>query len=90
MTVVGKTRIKDLMAMLGESGYTSIRFVAGVGWCGVARCPTTARVCLNLDGEGYYERRFCFDTVQNAELFLRGWDGLIPPVVGDDGCVSLE
>lgn len=69
-------------------GYTDLREINGMT-CGVMRFIFTCGVCYGLDDTGYVGR-YCFDTHQNAELFLHDWDGVTNPVVGEDGCKAIK
>lgn len=78
-------KAKDLFE---SHGYTNIRYVGDM-WCGVNRFMYTCGVCYGLDECGY-RGRFCFDTMQNATLFLQDWNGVTLPVVGEDGCTAVK
>lgn len=77
-----------LVSQLMLHGYQNLRLVNG-RWCGTQRFIYTVGVVLGLDETGY-TNRFCFDTEQNAALFLKDWDGSTLPVVGDDGCKAIK
>ncbi|MGI9251151.1 MAG: hypothetical protein ACR2PR_08135 [Pseudohongiellaceae bacterium] len=70
-------------------GYSNLVEKPAGCWCGIARFIYTVGVCVGLDMSGY-RRRFCFDSWQNAELFLKEWDGVTLPVVGVDGCKAIK
>lgn len=70
-------------------GYLNLRQIEGWGWCGVLRFMYTHGVCIGLDETGY-GGRFCFDTYQNARLFLAEWDGVTMPMIGLDGCTAIK
>ena len=75
---------------LEESGeYSDIILTRDHGLVGIGRFIYTCGVCLNLDETGYVGR-FCFDTLQNARLFLQDWDCITPPTVGLDGCTAIK
>ena len=78
-----------LVKQLNELGYHEIRFIPDLGLCGVQRFMFTCGVCYGLDETGY-AGRICFDTWQNASLFLKEWDGVTLPKVGDDGCTAIK
>ena len=78
--------IKD--RMFTEHGYTNLREINGMS-CGVSRFLFTCGVCYGLDEVGYVGR-YCFDTHQNASLFLKEWDGVTNPVIGEDGCKAIK
>ena len=78
----------DLKALMESYSYEHVREIDGM-LCGLMRYLFTVGVCFGLD-EGGLKGRFCFDTYQNAELFLREWDGKTYPVVGDDGCTAIK
>lgn len=77
-----------LMHRLNALGYREVRYVNGM-LCGIQRYMFTVGVCVDMDETGY-AGRFCFDTWQNAYLFLEEWDGKTPPVVGLDGCTAIK
>jgi len=71
-----------------ETEYKNIRVIDGM-ICGTNRMMYTVGVFYNLDYCGY-SGRFCFDTEQNAALFLKNWDGKTPPTIGIDGCKAIK
>ena len=77
-----------LVSKLMVYGYQNLRLVNGA-WCGTQRFIYTVGVVMGLDESGY-KNRFCFDTEQNAALFLKEWDGTTLPVIGDDGCKAIK
>jgi hypothetical protein len=79
----------ELQDILEQNGYTDVRYVEGWGICGIQRMIFTVGACYGMDESGM-KGRFCFDTQQNAELFLRDWDGTTLPEVGTDGCTALK
>lgn len=78
-----------LLSILDEHGYADVRHVDGRGFCGLMRMMFTVGVCVGLDETGM-KGRICFDTWQNAQLFLSEWDGKTEPVVGEDGCTAIK
>lgn len=80
---------KDLKSILEGHGYECVRQVEGWGWCGILRMMFTVGVCHGMDETGL-KGRFCFDTRQNAYLFLDEWDGKTLPEVGIDGCTAIK
>jgi hypothetical protein len=84
-------QIKDrelLQSIAAANGYWNLKWVDD-RLCAVRRFVYTVGVCVDLDESGYRER-FCFETTQGAELFLKDWDGIEPPVVGEDGCTAVK
>lgn len=81
--------MSDLKSMLEGYGYEHVREVEGWGWCGISRFMFTCGVCYGMDETGR-KGRFCFDTMMDAELFLRDWDGTTIPEVGVDGCTAVK
>lgn len=77
-----------LLATLEYHGYKNIRFVNNMH-CGIMRMIYTVGLFYGLDDTGY-SGRFCFDTEQNAELFLETWDGETVPEIGVDGCKAVK
>ena len=73
---------------IAENGYTDIRIINGM-ICGISRFIYTCGVCYGLDETGYVGR-YCFDSHQNAALFLKDWDGLATPKIGVDGCTAVK
>lgn len=78
-----------LVLELVRNGYSDLRLVPGRGVCGILRFMYTCGVCYGMDATGR-EGRFCFDTMQNAQLFLHDWDGTTEPTVGLDGCTAIK
>lgn len=74
--------------ILANHGYTNLREINGIA-CGVMRMLFTHGVCYGLDEYGY-AGRYCFDTHLNASLFLKEWDGVTDPVIGEDGCKAIK
>lgn len=68
--------------------YQNIRLINGM-ICGTKRMMFTVGVFYDLDDAGYHGL-FCFDTEQNAKLFLQSWDGKTPPTIGEDGCKAIK
>ena len=79
---------KELLQTLTDNCYSDICIRNGEV-CGILRFVFTYGVCVGLDMIGY-RCRFCFDTEQNAKLFLSEWDGSYLPVVGEDGCTAIK
>lgn len=79
---------KQLFSLLDSMGYTHIREVNGLV-CGCRRYFYTVGVCIGLDEYGM-SGRYCFDDMLSAALFIRDWDGVTPPVVGEDGCTAIK
>ena len=79
---------ETLVERLEKMGYREIQYINGM-LCGIQRYMFTVGVCVDMDETGY-RMRFCFDTWQNAFLFLNEWDGVTLPVVGDDGCTAIK
>jgi hypothetical protein len=78
-----------LVLELSKMGYSDIKHVVGFGVCGILRFMYTVGVCHGLDMHGL-KGRFCFNSMQNAQLFLKDWDGTTSPTVGDDGCTAIK
>lgn len=74
--------------LLADEGYTNVREIDGMV-CATHRYIYTVGVCYGIDMTGY-RGRFCFDSQQNAELFLKDWDGQTMPVIGEDGCTAIK
>lgn len=82
-------RDEIIMKMCADLGYARLRVVPGRGVCGILRFIYTVGVCYGLDETGY-AGRYCFDTAQNAGLFLQDWNGETLPVIGEDGCTAIK
>ena len=82
------TEDRKLALKIYENCYRNLRLVNGA-WCGTQRFIYTVGVCLGLDDSGY-QNRFCFDSEQNAALFLKEWDGATLPEIGVDGCKAIK
>ena len=72
-----------------QKDYGSLRNIDG-NLCGLLSQVYTVGVFYGIDEQGNNMGRFCFDTYQNAELFLQDWDGHTLPVVGEDGCKAVK
>lgn len=72
-----------------QARYESLKNIDG-NLCGLMQMLFTVGVMYGIDEQGNYHGRFCFDTYQNAELFLQDWDGHTLPVVGEDGCKAVK
>jgi len=78
-----------LVLELIKNGYMDLKVVGELGVCGISRFMYTVGVCYGLDETGY-QGRICFDSMQNAQLFLHDWDGITLPKVGEDGCTAIK
>ena len=78
----------ELEQMLIDNGYENIREINGMV-CATSRFIFTVGVCYGIDMIGY-KGRFCFDNYAFAQLFLEEWDGVTPPVIGEDGCTAIK
>lgn len=74
--------------ILTDHGYKELREINGMA-CGIAQFFYTWGVCYGMDEYGYVGR-YCFDTEQNASLFLKEWDGVTDPIIGEDGCKAIK
>ena len=71
-----------------KHGYAHPRDIDGVT-CGLYRMLFTVGVFYDID-DGGSAGRICFDTWQNAELFLKDWDARSIPEVGVDGVKAIK
>jgi len=78
----------ELEQLLINNGYKNFREIDGMV-CATLRFIFTVGVCYGLDESGC-RGRFCFENQLFAELFLKEWDGITPPVVGEDGCTAIK
>lgn len=78
-----------LVLNLVRDGYSDLKLVGDRGVCGIIRFMYTVGVCYGMDATGR-EGRFCFDTMQNAQLFLKDWNGITEPTIGEDGCTAIK
>jgi hypothetical protein len=78
-----------LVLELTREGYSDLKLCGDAGVCGVLRFMYTCGVCYGMDKDGR-KGRFCFDTMQNAQLFIKDWDGTTAPTVGVDGCTAIK
>lgn len=78
-----------IMTICMAEGYTDLTWRKPAGVCGILRFIYTVGVCYGLDETGR-RGRFCFDTMQNAQLFLKDWNGVTLPKVGEDGCTAIK
>lgn len=72
----------------GECGYEEVRYIEGVGWCGLQRMCFTWGVMLAMDEIGPRQGRFCFMDRCEASHFLKHWDGMVEPIAGKNGCTA--
>ena len=79
---------KEFTDSLKEHGYKELRYVEGVGWCGIMPMCFTVGVMLDLDDVGPSQGRFCFSDWCEASHFLQFWDGIEEPTVGEGGCTA--
>lgn len=78
----------ELTNFLVDEGYSNIHEIDGMV-CATLRFIYTVGVVYGIDWTGY-RGRFCFESQQCAELFLKDWDGKTLPVVGEDGCTAIK
>ena len=78
-----------LVLYLLKMGYSDIKVAGPRGVCAVLRQLVTVGVFYGCDEYGV-AGRICFDTMQNARLFLKDWDGTTEPTVGEDGCTAIK
>jgi hypothetical protein len=78
----------ELQTQLFGDGYQNMREIDGMV-CATMRFIYTVGVCYGIDATGY-RGRFCFESHQCADLFLKDWDGQTPPVIGEDGCTAIK
>lgn len=82
--------IKEKIDLLEECGYFDLRYIDGIGICGLCRYIFTVGVLINITLENPYDVRFCFKDLLHARSFLKEWDGNTIPVVGKAGCVAIK
>lgn len=80
----------DLMQIIEDNGYQELRYVEGVGWCALLQYLYTVGVFLDLDKAGPAQGRYCFAEWSDASHFLKHWDGITEPVVGENGCKAIK
>lgn len=68
----------NLEKLLTNEGYTNLRYIDGVGWCGLYRFIFTTGLCIGLDDVGY-KGRYCYPTHLDASEALKEWDGTNDP-----------
>jgi hypothetical protein len=78
----------ELRTQLFVNGYQNMCEIDGMV-CATMRFIYTVGVCYGIDSTGY-RGRFCFESYQCAELFLKDWDGKTLPVIGEDGCKAIK
>jgi hypothetical protein len=74
--------------LLEKEGYRKLRYVQGVGWCGLMPMLFTTGIMLDLDEIGPAQGRYCFSEWAEAAHFLENWDGITEPVAGVNGCTA--
>ena len=78
---------EKLRRFLEEEGYQDLRVINGKMY-GLHYMLFTVAVMCNLDYIGPREGRICFEDLCTARAFLKNWDGITPPIVGEDGCTA--
>lgn len=73
----GQLLTPALDAFLCEQGYRELR-VVGATVCGLNRFNFTIGLVVGLSFEGY-ERRYCYEHLQDARSALAKWDGVHHP-----------
>ncbi len=73
----GQLLTPELNAFLLEQGYRELR-VAGTAVCALHRFNFTMGLVVGLSFEGY-ERRYCYEHLEEARLALADWDGVDHP-----------
>ena len=63
----------ELVANLKAGGYDGLRTIGEV-ICGLRRFNYTTAIVVRLDESGY-ERRYCFEHMEDARAALAEWDG---------------
>lgn len=71
-----------------RNGYTDVTVLANMV-CGIYPFMYTWGVLIGIDETGY-KGRFCFDSLNAAQSFLRNWNGVDLPTVGEDGCTAIK
>jgi len=80
---------ETIKEFLERQYYTDITILPGDNICAIHPFIYTWGVCYGVNFDGY-KGRFCFDSLVNAQGFLRGWDGKIQPTVGEGGCTAIK
>ena len=77
-------------SMFEEMGYTHVKYINNVGWCGIMGMIYTYGVMLDMTNYCIDKGRICFSDYSSAILFLDKWDGtrMGVPNVGDNGVVA--
>lgn len=82
--------VDEKIKLLESEGYFDLRYIEGVGICGLNRYMFTVGVLANITLERPYEYRFCFRDLLSARSFFNEWDGETWPTVGKDGCTAIK
>ena len=76
------------LKFLNSQGYIDTRDIDG-RICAIYPFLFTWGVCYDLDEEGY-RGRYCFDSLCSAQGFLKNWNGVKLPEVGQEGCTAIK
>lgn len=72
--LVHRSEKKDITQFLQEEGYFDLRYIEGVGMCGLMRMAFTTGLMVNIDSSGY-AYRYCYQQLADAREALKNWDG---------------
>jgi hypothetical protein len=79
---------EETIELFRAYGYIDVKKRGGEFFA-ISRFIYTYGVLINITEYGY-SGRFCFDNLQNAQLFYNDWDFESQPVVGLDGCTAIK
>ena len=80
---------RTIKTFLKSQHYTNITILEDDNVCAIMASLFTWDVCYGVDYEGC-KGRFCFNNLVDARKFLKEWDGVTHPVVGENGCTAIK
>jgi len=80
---------ETIKEFLERQFYTDVTILPGDMACAILPFIHTWGVCYGITYKGY-KGRFCFDNLADAQGFLREWDGVTQPIVGENGCTAIK
>lgn len=71
--------IEELKEHWSEAGFLEFKEIPGIGLCGIQKFMFTFGIISNLN-EHSYEGRWCYVTLEEAQIALKHWDGTKDPL----------
>lgn len=70
---------EELKEYWAEAGFLEFKEIPGVGLCGIQKFMFTFGIISGLN-EWSYEGRWCYATLEEAQIALKHWDGTKDPL----------